>query len=99
MLCKIDAMHSLFGAVGGATCKICPHLERLRYHDRSYYKCKAYGNTASEATDWRLWYPACTLIFFELAKDHVPVIERLKHGARGCDEKPIPGQMTMFEEV
>jgi hypothetical protein len=29
---------------------------------------------------------------------HIPVIERLKHGARGNDDKPIPGQMTMFEE-
>lgn len=98
MLRKIDAMHSLFGVASGATCKICPHLDRQYYHGKHYYKCKAYGNSNSEATDWRLWYPACNLIFVNLKKDHVPVIERLKHGARGCDDKPIPGQITMFEE-
>lgn len=98
MLRKIDAMHSLFGVISSATCKICPHLEKQYYHGRYYYKCKAYGNSSSEATDWRLYYHACGLIFVNLKKDYVPVIERLKHGARGNADMPIPGQMTMFEE-
>ena len=98
MLRKIDAMHSLFGIVGDATCKICPHIRGNWAGNRHVYKCEAYGDTASEATDWRLWYPACNLIFVNLKKDYVPVIERIKHGARGSHGEPIPGQMTMFEE-
>lgn len=98
MLRKIDAMHALFGAAHGATCKLCPHITSYRYNGRNIYKCKAYGNTRSEATDWRLWYPACMLIFVNLKKDHVPVFDRLQHGACGSDGGIIPGQLTMFEE-
>ena len=98
MLRKIDAMHQLYGIQNGRFCKDCHLLRGYDYHGRRYYKCAAYGDSNSEATDWRLYFPACNLIVFGLPQGHVPVIERLKHGARGNDDKPIPGQMTMFEE-
>ena len=98
MLRKIDAMHALYGMLTDHTCKDCPLLRGDDYHGRRYYKCKAYGDSNSEATDWRLYWNACGLFVMGLPQGHVPVIERLKHGARGCDDRPIPGQLTMFEE-
>lgn len=98
MLRKINAMYKLYGCVSWRTCKDCPYLIGYDYHGRHYYKCKAYGNTASEATDWRLYYHACGLIVMGMPTDHIPVLYRLKHGARGNDNQPIPGQITMFDE-
>lgn len=56
---KIDAMHRRFGPHVGKQCRDCIHLIGGEYHNRRYYKCKVYGISRSEATDWRLSYPAC----------------------------------------
>lgn len=98
MLRKIDAMYKLYGCVSWRSCRDCPYLIGYEYNGRHYYKCKAYGDSNSEATDWRLYYHACGLIVMGIPTDHVPVIERLKHEKRGCNDRPVEGQITMFEE-
>ena len=43
----------------GALCKSCMHLVRVRYHDRTYYKCELRGYSHGRGTDQRVGWPAC----------------------------------------
>ena len=90
---KIDAMHDIYGYASG-TCKDCSHLVRIETPLRRYYKCAAYGESASEATDWRLYWQACMLCFTKLPPGHIPVLERIKHASRPSNA-PVEGQITM----
>lgn len=57
---KILAMLIYFGELkNGKTCKQCCHLKKYGWRGKNYYKCEVYGISNSEATDWRLYYPAC----------------------------------------
>ena len=77
---KIEAMHRLYGKdTGGGICADCHHLIRCAAGKRSVYKCVLYGNTASEATDWRLRWQACMLINHDPEiEDWEPVMERIR---------------------
>jgi hypothetical protein len=57
---RIVCMHKRFGVVDDRKCKDCAFLIKQGYN-RSYYKCIKYGDTRSEATDWRLGWTACGL--------------------------------------
>lgn len=95
---KIELMHELFGS-GHPTdkCGTCKNLVRHTY-SRNYFKCKCYGDTASEATDWRKSYPSCGL--YNMAYDGIPIIELKKHMKRPKDEDAqIAGQMSIFDLV
>ena len=48
---KIDAMHKYYGIASGR-CENCPHFI-TKVFDRKYHKCLVYGDSNSEATDWR----------------------------------------------
>ena len=95
---KIDEMRRLYGVAAGRRCKNCHLLYTYEHNGRFYHKCAAYGISRSEATDWRLHWHACGLYVMGLPTGHVPVLERLKHRARGHDDRPIPGQTTMFTQ-
>lgn len=57
---KILAMLIHFGELkNGKTCEQCCHLKKYGWRGKNYYKCEVYGISNSEATDWRLYYPAC----------------------------------------
>lgn len=56
---KIGRMHKAFGTSPPNKCKDCMNLRRERYHDRTYRKCLVYGDSASEATDWKCSFDAC----------------------------------------
>ena len=87
---KIEAMHILYGSESG-TCKDCHHL-LCNLWDKNYYKCALYGVSHSEATDWRLSWPACGMINHDPEMDWVPVIKRYE---RVRIEEQIPGQIEM----
>ena len=91
---KIDKMHELFGVTEGKKCKDCDHL---CYYEASkrWYKCGIYGNTSSEATDWRLSYDACGLWNREV-KPMNPIVN-LNKGKRKEPEQPMEGQMTLWD--
>lgn len=55
---KIDLMHQQFGATEHK-CGECPNLVRLRPGKEYLYKCKVYGITSSEASDWTKCWSAC----------------------------------------
>ena len=100
---KIEAMHSMFGVFVGKTCKDCPHLIEHRNHGKGYYKCRIYGDSASEATDWRLKWTACGA-FDKMADGNAsPIYKRLQYVRISTPENPrIPvceGQITMGEMI
>lgn len=91
---KMARMHLLFGRHSGH-CKDCPHLIRGEYHDKHYYKCKAYGLSRSEATDWRVGWDACGMIDKEIGQTFRPVLDRIKRESKGQPIQPVEGQMKM----
>lgn len=98
---KIEAMYSMFGVFSGKTCKDCPHLVEHRYRGKGYYKCRVYGDSASEATDWRLKWTACGA-FDKMADGNAsPIYKRLQYVRIDTPENlSIPvceGQITMEE--
>lgn len=56
---KIDLMHKFFGICEGHTCGECSNLVEKPYNGRVYRKCRLYGETTSEASDWAKRYLAC----------------------------------------
>lgn len=96
---KIEAMHEEYGTYPGL-CKYCPHFRRyMTPSRRNVLKCRAYGVTRSEATDWCANWPACGLFDkrFPRLSEYVPMIERLKHAKRKKPEGPVEGQISMEE--
>lgn len=95
---KIEAMHRLFGVHMGKQCSECPHLLSYNYRARHYYKCKIYGLSNSEATDWRLKYQACCMIDKEADPKALPVVEVIRYQNVGRLKKvPLSceGQISM----
>lgn len=92
---KIDLMHRLFGMCEGQRCVDCNHFSR-HFYGKTYFKCEIYGESASEATDWRMKYPACGLFNRDyIGRDIVRLIGR--KGYRMETNEPIDGQVS-FEE-
>ena len=95
MLRKIDLMHKLYGEIPDRKCKDCQHLCSYTANSK-YYKCECYGQTASEATDWRLKWTACSLIDVEVFSEY-PVVRNLRY-LNGKTKEPIEveGQTSLF---
>jgi hypothetical protein len=94
---KIEAMHKEYGVAGGChlCCECCNYVSG-RYHDKVLRKCKAYGLTHSEATDWAKHYEPCGLFNVPFEDKHLkPLIEILKRSKRQQDVAPIDGQMSL----
>ena len=93
---KIDLMHREFGFSPGHRCKECSNLTS-HFYDKRYYKCRVYGESMSEATDWVLKWEACGMFNKDCGCGN---IVRLVRGVpKEIREEPIPGQESFFEEV
>lgn len=59
---KFERMWAQYGKREDKRCGDCEHMI-IKYGDvpASYFKCKFYGTSSSEATDWRRKYLACGL--------------------------------------
>ena len=88
---KIQAMHSKFGKREDKQCRTCCNLI-TRCGRRNHHKCLLYGNTGSEATDWRLAYTACGMYNMEPLQGYVPLFFYLDTSK---PEPPIEGQMRI----
>jgi len=58
---KIAYMHQAFGFTAGEKCRNCAHLRRYNANSVPVSKCAKYGDSRSEATDWRQKWDACGL--------------------------------------
>lgn len=91
---KIDLMHREFGKCEGHTCRECSNLVKGRYHDRPLTKCKVYGMTHSEASDWAGRYLACGM--FNKPWDKPPIIRLVsKEKEEARPAEPLDGQMSL----
>ena len=101
---KTGTMRSMFGpGPDGEICKSCAFLT-YRMLDRKWFKCRAYGTSSSESTDWGCTWPACGLFTYDedaqLPKGFIPVIESRKHAPRPTEREPeLPGQISMVELI
>lgn len=94
---KIELMHEIFGSGHPSDkCKTCRNLKHHFYHGRSYYKCSVYGETDSEASDWRLKYPSCGM--YNMSYDGYPIIKIKKHSGTKKPEIQCEGQVSIFDE-
>lgn len=89
---KIDVMYRRFGKRTGMRCKECRHCLKVEYHGKHYYKCKMYGVSRGEGTDWKASSTACGLFNVHMDKTFMKVLKQMQHM-----EKPLEGQMTMGE--
>lgn len=96
MLRKIDLMHKLFGKLSDRHCKDCQHLCSYTAN-RKYYKCECYGETLSEATDWRLKWTACGMIDVAVYEgcQVVKMVRLLNRKPKKTEE--MEGQMSLFD--
>lgn len=85
---KNELMRQLFGACEGHVCKECSNFTTGRYTDKTLRKCRVYGLTHSEASDWAGRWPACGM--FNM---------RRGGGRRtSLPPEPLEGQITLFNE-
>lgn len=59
MIRKIEYMHLQFGFKPEKTCATCGYFREQCVNNKKIFKCAVYGNSPSEATDWRKKYEAC----------------------------------------
>lgn len=92
---KIALMHKMFGKRYGHVCRECSNLVKGKYHDRILTKCKVYGRTHSEASDWAGKWQACGM--FNQPWDKQPVIleVRPERKRKESDNTPLEGQMSL----
>ena len=93
---KIEAMYERYGHCPGAKCRSCINLIRYAHRGTVYSKCTAYGNTRSEATDWKLSNEACGRYGKPLCGKEPELLTELIH-APG-PEHPVEGQIG-FDEI
>lgn len=90
----IEIMHNFFGS--GHPSDKCGDCENLVKHvaNRTYYKCSVYGESRSEATDWRKKWNSCAM--FNIPYNGFPIRDVVRYLPR-IEEEQIEGQMTIFD--
>jgi len=89
---KYEAMYIEYGKDTGHGCGECSNFIRSKYHGRILQKCKGYGLSNSEATDWRQSWSACGM-FNKSFAGRKPMVDCLTRAA--IDNAPIDGQLTL----
>lgn len=94
---KLDLMYRFFGVLDGHTCRECSNFIKGKYHDKVLYKCKVYGLTHSEATDWAGRWGACGAFNREINRGPMmrEVIPERKQ--KDNDSTPLDGQIGLEE--
>lgn len=93
---KIDLMHRQFGKCEGHACRECNNLVEGRYHDKILRKCKVYGMTHSEASDWTQRWQACGQ--FNNPWEGKPIMQLVRQTRKDREEAqntPLEGQISM----
>ena len=89
---KISRMYRYFGKSGtGKKCKDCSNLIKVERGNHRVPKCLVYGDTFSEASDWKQSHNACGML--NQYYDGRPVIRMF--GPRSKADVQIEGQMVL----
>ena len=90
---KIAYMHGLFGIAEGR-CKECSNFQRWEAGNKIVRKCRLYGTSHSETTDWNASFQACGM--FNVPPDGVGNLYlRNRRYHPPAEDGPLPGQMEM----
>lgn len=94
---KYDLMYQYFGKDYNHFCYECRNLVCVNGGSRNYYKCSVYGNTKSNASDWKKGQTACGQFDKEwkmrpLMKCTAPEKEKEETVL-----EPLDGQVSLFE--
>ena len=90
----IEIMHQEFGIHSPPEkCKTCSNLHHIIHRDKSYYKCQVYGESQSQATDFRLKWTACGA-YNQIYKG-IPIKDAMKHSEKRQDDIQVEGQMEL----
>ena len=92
---KIAAMHREYGKDTAHRCADCTNFCIYATTSHTRYKCAAYGDSCSSATDWAKRWTACGLYGKPIAADYVPIIKRLL--CTKPQEKPLDGQLEFWK--
>jgi hypothetical protein len=94
MLRKIDAMHQRFGKLDGKQCRDCSNFV-VHWMSRNFQKCSVYGDTCSEASDWRQKWTACG----QFGKEYTGrcVMETLSRRKEPEPPVEMDGQTSMYD--
>ncbi len=90
---KIELMHRQFGKCEGHTCRECSNLIKGSWN---YSKCKVYGDTPSQASDWTQRWQACGM--FNKLWTRGPVIKLVRPERTKKEESqriPLEGQLKL----
>ena len=90
---KIELMYKLFGKSPNDD-EICLNCSNFDHVVGGYSKCKAYGRSHSEATDWKQKQRACGL--YNQTYKGRRVVELVQPDRRINDNDQIEGQINMF---
>lgn len=89
----ISAMYQYSGGTDYChTCCECDNCIKVKKGSRQVYKCLAYGNTDSAASDWKASYIACK--HFNKPCPPLPV---MKTARRQQASGEIEGQLSLFD--
>lgn len=79
---KLPAMHEVYGKSPQHKCRDCCNLTRIvtvgGVRRKVYLKCKAYGDSGGEATDWGLNFMACGLYNIPFIEE-ITLLERINN--------------------
>lgn len=90
----IERMHNFFGSGHPSNkCGDCNNLVKRGY----YYKCSVYGESSSEATDWRKKWNSCAM--FNMPYNGILIKDVVRYLPRIIEEEQIEGQMTIFDLI
>ena len=94
---KLDLMHRFLGVLDGHTCRQCSNIIKGKYQGKVLSKCKVYGITHSEATDWAGRRMACGA--FNRAISRQPLVREVvpERKRKEADNTPIDGQISLEE--
>ena len=92
---KIDLMHRQFSKTEGHTCRECSNLVKYYANTKPVSKCKIYGETSSEASDWVRRYQTCGM--FNKPWQGKPIIRILTTERKNREQEgaPIEGQLSI----
>jgi hypothetical protein len=95
---KIEAMYERYGKKEEHSCPECCNFIEITYHDKTYFKCKIYGISGGEGTDWRRKYKACGIFNCHFGKnEYTEIKELLKHSPRIPEVITLENQIGMEE--
>ena len=92
----VDLMRRAFGTgPDEKTCGDCCNLIAVMAGNKRFFKCRAYGATCSNASDWRKKWPTCGM-FGKFAQEPIITFAMKQIFAKSeKPDRPLDGQIAM----